>query len=213
MRSYFFSADTQEDMLGWVRALSQSASMESDSSLNRSNTFHLQALSTEYQTFLPWLHLVTFFFLLHSSLQALFKLPGFYKDRWQQWISGLTWAPIWWRGSLPKAQAHQQDSEWTESAHWREDGDVALRAQGEAECASEKQQVVKSSLCEKGTYCIQIQVVYLRKKMWDMFHCWPAGLFSLQTEHPALLILTEEEPEGQTKKKIPFLDETRHTQT
>ncbi|KAM8729678.1 pleckstrin homology domain-containing family A member 4 isoform 2-T2 [Acanthopagrus schlegelii] len=35
MRSYFFSADTQEDMLGWVRALSQSAAMESDSSLNR----------------------------------------------------------------------------------------------------------------------------------------------------------------------------------
>ncbi|TKS89903.1 Pleckstrin -like proteiny domain-containing family A member 4 [Collichthys lucidus] len=29
------SADTQEDMLGWVRALSQSASMEPDSSLNR----------------------------------------------------------------------------------------------------------------------------------------------------------------------------------
>ncbi|XP_029953624.1 pleckstrin homology domain-containing family A member 4 isoform X2 [Salarias fasciatus] len=35
MRSYFFSADTQEDMLGWVRALSQSAAMEIDSSLNR----------------------------------------------------------------------------------------------------------------------------------------------------------------------------------
>ncbi|XP_074518739.1 pleckstrin homology domain-containing family A member 4 isoform X2 [Halichoeres trimaculatus] len=35
MRSYFFSADTQEDMLGWVRALSQSATMEQDSSLNR----------------------------------------------------------------------------------------------------------------------------------------------------------------------------------
>uniref|UniRef100_A0A8C9S2D6 PH domain-containing protein n=1 Tax=Scleropages formosus TaxID=113540 RepID=A0A8C9S2D6_SCLFO len=35
MRSYFFSADTQEDMLGWVRALSQSACMELESSLNR----------------------------------------------------------------------------------------------------------------------------------------------------------------------------------
>nr|XP_046233932.1 pleckstrin homology domain-containing family A member 7-like isoform X2 [Scatophagus argus] len=35
MRSYFFSADTQEDMLGWVRALSQSATMEPESSLNR----------------------------------------------------------------------------------------------------------------------------------------------------------------------------------
>ncbi|XP_069547641.1 pleckstrin homology domain-containing family A member 4 isoform X2 [Brachyistius frenatus] len=35
MRSYYFSADTQEDMLGWVRALSQSAAMEPDSSLNR----------------------------------------------------------------------------------------------------------------------------------------------------------------------------------
>ncbi|XP_067344154.1 pleckstrin homology domain-containing family A member 7 isoform X1 [Channa argus] len=35
MRSYFFSADTQEDMLGWVRALSQSAAMEPESSINR----------------------------------------------------------------------------------------------------------------------------------------------------------------------------------
>lgn len=35
MRSYFFSADTQEDMLGWVRALSQSASMETDGFLGR----------------------------------------------------------------------------------------------------------------------------------------------------------------------------------
>ncbi|XP_028287969.1 pleckstrin homology domain-containing family A member 4 isoform X2 [Parambassis ranga] len=35
MRSYFFSADTQEDMLGWVRALSQSAAMEPDSSMSR----------------------------------------------------------------------------------------------------------------------------------------------------------------------------------
>ncbi|XP_064779852.1 pleckstrin homology domain-containing family A member 4 isoform X3 [Oncorhynchus masou masou] len=35
MRSYFFSADTQEDMLGWVRALSQSACMEADGSINR----------------------------------------------------------------------------------------------------------------------------------------------------------------------------------
>ncbi|XP_037546800.1 pleckstrin homology domain-containing family A member 6 [Nematolebias whitei] len=35
MRSYYFSADTQEDMLGWVRALSQSATMEPDSTMNR----------------------------------------------------------------------------------------------------------------------------------------------------------------------------------
>ncbi|XP_061667099.1 pleckstrin homology domain-containing family A member 4-like [Syngnathoides biaculeatus] len=35
MRSYYFSADTQEDMLGWVRALSQSATMETDASMHR----------------------------------------------------------------------------------------------------------------------------------------------------------------------------------
>ncbi|XP_068162328.1 pleckstrin homology domain-containing family A member 4 isoform X2 [Antennarius striatus] len=35
MRSYFFSADTQEDMLGWVRALSLSATMEPEGSLTR----------------------------------------------------------------------------------------------------------------------------------------------------------------------------------
>lgn len=150
MRSYFFSADTQEDMLGWVRALSQSATMESDSALNRCTTIHYDPLNIKH--FLR-LHLVTvFFFLLQPSFQALLKLSGFHKDRQQQRISGLTSAPLWWRGSLPKAQAHQQDSEWTESTHWWEDGDVALRAQREAECASEKQQVVKSSLCVKGTY-------------------------------------------------------------
>uniref|UniRef100_A0A3P8SKN1 PH domain-containing protein n=1 Tax=Amphiprion percula TaxID=161767 RepID=A0A3P8SKN1_AMPPE len=38
MRSYFFSADTQEDMLGWVRALSQSAAMEPDSTMSRYNS-------------------------------------------------------------------------------------------------------------------------------------------------------------------------------
>ncbi|XP_019406644.1 PREDICTED: pleckstrin homology domain-containing family A member 4 [Crocodylus porosus] len=32
MRTYYFSADTQEDMNGWVRAMSQSAAAESDSS-------------------------------------------------------------------------------------------------------------------------------------------------------------------------------------
>ncbi|XP_015255543.1 PREDICTED: uncharacterized protein LOC107101230 isoform X2 [Cyprinodon variegatus] len=35
MRPYFFSADTQEDMLGWVRALSQSATMEPENGMNR----------------------------------------------------------------------------------------------------------------------------------------------------------------------------------
>ncbi|KAM9774252.1 pleckstrin homology domain-containing family A member 4 isoform 3-T3 [Syngnathus typhle] len=35
MRSYYFSADTQEDMLGWVRALSQSATMETEGPMHR----------------------------------------------------------------------------------------------------------------------------------------------------------------------------------
>ncbi|XP_065114878.1 pleckstrin homology domain-containing family A member 4 isoform X1 [Paramisgurnus dabryanus] len=35
MRPYILSADTQEDMLGWVRALSQSANMEADDIINR----------------------------------------------------------------------------------------------------------------------------------------------------------------------------------
>lgn len=34
MRPYIMSAETQEDMLGWVRALSQSASMEADDIIN-----------------------------------------------------------------------------------------------------------------------------------------------------------------------------------
>lgn len=53
MRSYFFSADTQEDMLGWVRALSQSAIMEPDSSLNRYGAIHFgyEVFYSENQTF------------------------------------------------------------------------------------------------------------------------------------------------------------------
>ncbi|XP_078793486.1 pleckstrin homology domain-containing family A member 7 isoform X12 [Oryzias latipes] len=51
MRSYFFSADTQEDMLGWVRALSQSAAMELDATINRRcssyQDFTLISASTE----------------------------------------------------------------------------------------------------------------------------------------------------------------------
>uniref|UniRef100_A0A3Q2Q7X6 Pleckstrin homology domain containing A4 n=2 Tax=Fundulus heteroclitus TaxID=8078 RepID=A0A3Q2Q7X6_FUNHE len=35
MRSYFFSADTQEDMVGWVRALTRSAAMEPDNAMSR----------------------------------------------------------------------------------------------------------------------------------------------------------------------------------
>ncbi|XP_063077891.1 uncharacterized protein si:ch211-234p6.5 isoform X2 [Engraulis encrasicolus] len=35
MRTYVFSADTQEDMLGWVRAISQSATMDTDSTINK----------------------------------------------------------------------------------------------------------------------------------------------------------------------------------
>uniref|UniRef100_A0A8C2Z9L3 PH domain-containing protein n=1 Tax=Cyclopterus lumpus TaxID=8103 RepID=A0A8C2Z9L3_CYCLU len=70
MRSYFFSADTQEDMLGWVRALSQSAAMEPNSSLNRystcifSNIFSQhcghEVLCSKYQIFfsLYFLHLL-----------------------------------------------------------------------------------------------------------------------------------------------------------
>uniref|UniRef100_A0A7M4FIH4 Pleckstrin homology domain containing A4 n=1 Tax=Crocodylus porosus TaxID=8502 RepID=A0A7M4FIH4_CROPO len=38
MRTYYFSADTQEDMNGWVRAMSQSAAAESDSSQAPSET-------------------------------------------------------------------------------------------------------------------------------------------------------------------------------
>lgn len=83
MRSYFFSADTQEDMLGWVRALSQSAMMEPDSSLNRYSTSHHEVLYTEYQAL--FMNALADPFLLHlSSFQAVLKLSGFHTDRWQQ---------------------------------------------------------------------------------------------------------------------------------
>ena len=46
MRSYYFSADTQEDMLGWVRALGQAAAMEQEGTLNRCGTSnHLARLN------------------------------------------------------------------------------------------------------------------------------------------------------------------------
>uniref|UniRef100_A0A669D6P2 PH domain-containing protein n=1 Tax=Oreochromis niloticus TaxID=8128 RepID=A0A669D6P2_ORENI len=88
MRSYFFSADTQEDMLGWVRALSQSAAMEPDSSMNRYSSIQKS----------------------HEVLHAV-------------------------------------------------DGEIALRAEGEAEHASKKQQVVKPSVCVCEWH---IQAVFLK---------------------------------------------------
>lgn len=136
MRPYFFSADTQEDMLGWVRALSQSASMETDGCLNR--YAHSPGATTAATTAVTD---------LLSSFQALFKLSGFHKDRRQQWIRWFNKAHVCRRGSRPKAQTHQQDSEWAQSPHWWEDGDDALRAQREADWTSEKQQVVKTCVC------------------------------------------------------------------
>lgn len=141
MRSYFFSADTQEDMLGWVRALSQSAAMESNSSLNRWKPIHFAwNIHTKYQAFF---HDWAYFLLPIWSFQALLKLSGLHTHRWQHWISGFPKNPLWWRGPLPETQERQQDSERTEPPRWWEDGGVALRAEGEAECASEEQQVVK----------------------------------------------------------------------
>lgn len=35
MRTYYFSADTQEDMNGWIRAMNQAALMQTRSSLKR----------------------------------------------------------------------------------------------------------------------------------------------------------------------------------
>lgn len=46
MRTYYFSADTQEDMNGWIRAMNQAALMQTHSSLKRQvqyrNCWHLQ---------------------------------------------------------------------------------------------------------------------------------------------------------------------------
>lgn len=151
MRSYFFSADTQEDMLGWVRALSQSAAMEPDSSMNRYHSVSCgyEVLCNETITLCSETEPIFFFFV--TSFQALLKLSGFHTDRWQHWISGFPQVSFWWRGAFPKTQACQQDSQRTESFDRWEDGDVALRAEGEAESASEEQQVVKLFHWVKGT--------------------------------------------------------------
>ncbi|GAA6070515.1 pleckstrin homology domain-containing family A member 7 isoform X13, partial [Tachysurus ichikawai] len=39
MRTYFFSADTQEDMNGWIRAMNQAALMQSHSLKRSGNTY------------------------------------------------------------------------------------------------------------------------------------------------------------------------------
>lgn len=135
MRSYFFSADTQEDMLGWVRALSQSASMETDGSLNR---YTRLVWTNDYKHS----NSCSPFLWVFMSFQALFKLSGFHEDRWQHWISGSNKAHLWWRGCLPEAQTHQQDPEWAQPPDWWEDGDNTLGAQGKEDHTSEKQQVV-----------------------------------------------------------------------
>lgn len=71
---------------------------------------------------------------------------------------------------------------------------------------------LSSHLCAWKAH-IKIPVVYLKGKIiWERFQLWHAVLFSLQTEPPALLILTEE-PVGQTKKNILFLAWAHHPRT
>ena len=40
MRTYFFSADTQEDMNGWIRAMNQAALMQQSHSIKRLVSFY-----------------------------------------------------------------------------------------------------------------------------------------------------------------------------
>lgn len=124
--------------------------------------------------------------------QALFKLSGFHTDRWQQWICGFPQIPFWWRGSLPKTQAGQQDSERTQPARRQE-----------ARRASQKQQVVKSSACERH--------VWLPVVCRCSVFCYVSA--ALQTERPALESAAEEELVVQTKRRIVFLDKTHHPHT
>lgn len=71
MRSYFFSADTQEDMLGWVRALSQSAAMEPDSSMNR-----FSSIQNSHEV----LHSSFYTILTHKHFSDAFRRCSSYHD-------------------------------------------------------------------------------------------------------------------------------------
>lgn len=44
MRTYFFSADTQEDMNGWIRAMNQAALMQQTHTVKRLVSLHWEAL-------------------------------------------------------------------------------------------------------------------------------------------------------------------------
>lgn len=46
MRTYFFSADTQEDMSGWIRAMNQAALMQQSHAVKRSVSLHEVGLTS-----------------------------------------------------------------------------------------------------------------------------------------------------------------------
>lgn len=46
MRTYFFSADTQEDMSGWIRAMNQAALMQQSHTVKRSVSLHEVGLAS-----------------------------------------------------------------------------------------------------------------------------------------------------------------------
>lgn len=46
MRTYFFSADTQEDMNGWIRAMNQAALMQQSHTVKRSVSLHEVGLAS-----------------------------------------------------------------------------------------------------------------------------------------------------------------------
>ncbi|XP_056658165.1 pleckstrin homology domain-containing family A member 7 isoform X16 [Monodelphis domestica] len=51
MRTYYFSADTLEDMNGWIRAMNQAAQLKSRSSLKRLVSDHIRSLQGNSQSF------------------------------------------------------------------------------------------------------------------------------------------------------------------
>lgn len=73
MRTYFFSADTQEDMNGWIRAMNQAALMQQSHSVKRLVSLHEVGLTSSIaETWRkPSLHIIYWGIYIKYSLALL----------------------------------------------------------------------------------------------------------------------------------------------
>lgn len=75
MRTYFFSADTQEDMNGWIRAMNQAALMQQSHTVKRSVSPHEVGLASYCRRIL-FIEVFTSNAVLSCAVVGVFSVPS-----------------------------------------------------------------------------------------------------------------------------------------